>query len=166
MSHLLAAADPLRDATLPKEFLRLAHYLGTIVEAGSAGIDWDPPGVPTPTAVRCRKRPRRKPCTGVVVTTITDVPDELSWHCDHCLAEEGVIRNWRTSPWNPDWTGRARGVKAPLDPHVERELRPMPSGWKTSKMAFYSRRPQRFGERERRTSHGLTAPPPGASVGA
>jgi hypothetical protein len=100
MSHLLVAADPLRRAALPKEFLRLAHYLGAIVEAGSAGLDWDPPGVPTPTAVRCRKRPRRKPCAGVVVTTIIDLPDELSWHCDQCLAERGVIRNWRTSPWN------------------------------------------------------------------
>lgn len=97
VGDLAPAGDPLRRSEVPKKALRLADYLGATVCAASAGLAWDPPGVPAPTAARCRKRRGRKPCKGVVLTSASEVPDELYWQCDRCASERGVIRGWRGS---------------------------------------------------------------------
>ena len=48
------------------------------------------------TAVRCTKRPNRRPCDGFAMV-FRRVNGEIAWSCDVC-GDEGVITGWQGSP--------------------------------------------------------------------
>ena len=48
------------------------------------------------TAVRCTKRPNRRPCDGFVMV-FRHPNGEIAWGCDVC-GDEGVIVGWHGSP--------------------------------------------------------------------
>jgi hypothetical protein len=80
---------------LPREAVRLATYFASIVERTV--------GRPAPggsTGVRCRRRPGRVPCSGVVQSELRPNGGELRWWCPVC-EDNGVISNWAGTRWDP-----------------------------------------------------------------
>jgi hypothetical protein len=49
--------------------------------------------------VRCRRRPRRRPCRGWIRARRDPDTDEIVWTCPVCR-EQGAIRGWRGTPWD------------------------------------------------------------------
>ena len=75
-------------APMPAQARKLAEYFASIVLDATAQPD-------APPAVRCRRRPGRHPCTGVLITLIDfEDTDCIRWHCPVC-SDYGFIRGWR-----------------------------------------------------------------------
>lgn len=74
---------------------RIARYFGSIVSAASV-IDR---GVWRDSAIRCRRRPGRKPCPGHIRIYRTGHSTPIEWHCSSC-DDQGVISNWKESSWD------------------------------------------------------------------
>lgn len=74
---------------------RRSEYLSSIVSAATLA----PPGVEVDTSIRCRRRPDRKLCHGLIRLRLHENPAELVWWCPVCR-DKGVIRNWKGIPWN------------------------------------------------------------------
>lgn len=74
---------------------RLSEYLGEIVSAATLA----PPGSEVSTFIRCRRRPDRKVCDGLIRLRLQENPAELIWWCPVC-GDKGVIRNWKGVPWS------------------------------------------------------------------
>ncbi len=85
-------------ADMPSHARVLAKYCGRIVRAVTnrriATVD---------TGVKCRKRPRRKPCPGEIIAFI-DEQQAISWSCPVC-EDNGVISGWTETIW--DWSVNA-----------------------------------------------------------
>jgi len=74
---------------------KLAEYFTKIVVDATT----EPWEEPTNTSVRCRRRPRRKPCAGVIGTDIDPDSDAIVWWCPVC-GDKGTISNWQGSRWD------------------------------------------------------------------
>jgi hypothetical protein len=74
---------------------RMARYFGSIVSVASV-VDR---GVWRDSAIRCRRRPRRKPCPGYIRIYRTGHSTPIEWHCSSC-DDQGVISNWKESSWD------------------------------------------------------------------
>lgn len=82
-------------ADVPKPALRLGAYFGRIVRAATAS----PGDLPFVTAIRCRRRPKRRPCPGSIIV-VRDVTDAcIHWECTRCR-DCGVMRNWEGTRWD------------------------------------------------------------------
>jgi hypothetical protein len=89
LPHLLAADGTL--APLTGRGLRLATYWTEIVAQAS---NYD-----APTTLRCRRRPGRRPCGGLL-TIFFDVDTfDVLWFCPVCN-DEGRISGWQGSFWD------------------------------------------------------------------
>ena len=75
--------------------LRLADYLTKIVVAETASLKTQSETM----VVRCRRRPNRKPCTGVIQTDIDPETNQIIWWCPVC-EEQGSISHWQGSLWD------------------------------------------------------------------
>lgn len=71
---------------------RLADFLTHIV----ATVTHDPDGPLAP--IRCRRRPGRKPCPGIL-DAIFGADEEILWECPQCH-DHGVITDWQNSFWD------------------------------------------------------------------
>ena len=84
------------DGPLPPSVIRFTEYLGSII----AGASHSPSSEWQPLKLKCRRRPGRKPCTGLIrVRMGDDSPPEIQWDCPVCR-ERGIIHNWRDSEWD------------------------------------------------------------------
>lgn len=87
----------LEDGRLPQELpgpaLRLAEYLGRIVAAVTGAEPDDSLGV------RCRRRPRRRPCPGEIEGYIVPESNAIYWGCLVC-GDNGLISNWENTMWD------------------------------------------------------------------
>jgi hypothetical protein len=81
---------------LPAQAKRLAEYFGSIIEATLRNA----PLAGGPIGVRCRRRPRRRPCPGWIQAELHSKGNELYWQCPVC-GERGHIRNWKSTRWDP-----------------------------------------------------------------
>ncbi|MEB2311719.1 MAG: hypothetical protein OZ928_07695 [Polyangiaceae bacterium] len=79
---------------LPGPARRLADHFGAIVVAMSDL----PRETIARTQVRCRRRPRRRLCTGRIVAVI-DADTRIRWECPVC-DDHGVISGWEGTPWD------------------------------------------------------------------
>lgn len=79
-------------ADAPSPARNLAHHLGNIVRAASAGDV----GTAWVSALPCRRRPGRSRCPGRIVVVRFELPARIAWGCDSC-ADEGVISGWEGS---------------------------------------------------------------------
>jgi hypothetical protein len=70
----------------------MAEYLGEVISAGSAS----PPGHWKQSAVRCRKRPKRRKCLGRIQVRETS-DGSIEWVCPVCQ-DQGIVHNWKGSP--------------------------------------------------------------------
>jgi hypothetical protein len=73
---------------------RRTEFLGEIVSAST----FAPPGSEIDTSLRCRKRPERKQCHGLIRVQLQENPVELRWWCPVC-GDSGVINTWKGIPW-------------------------------------------------------------------
>jgi len=77
MTHFLDVLNP--DDEMPGSVRRFGEYLGRIVEAATAA----PPLVLLDTAIRCRRRPGRKPCPGHISVVCEDDLGEILQYTTH-----------------------------------------------------------------------------------
>lgn len=80
---------------VPGPALRLANRLGRIVSAATAGDV----GEPWTTAIRCERRPGRRPCNGFVEVVRPEPEAPIRWWCNAC-DDEGLITGWEHSPFD------------------------------------------------------------------
>ncbi len=90
LHHFLGLSE---DAPGPAR--RLAQHLYNIVRAATAGDAGDP----WVSALPCRRRPARKPCSGRMTLLRTEPAAPIRWGCSACR-DEGVISNWADSPYD------------------------------------------------------------------
>ena len=74
--------------------LRFAEYLTSIISMIS-----HPPPLPEEFKVKCRRRPHRKPCNGIIEGDEDPETGELVWWCPECL-DNGTISNWQGTIWD------------------------------------------------------------------
>jgi hypothetical protein len=80
-------------AELPPQARRLAEYFASIVVDATSNLDGEP-------AVRCRRRPGRKRCAGVLMAYPSpEEPEAIEWYCPVC-GDYGVIRGWERTLWD------------------------------------------------------------------
>lgn len=91
LRHYLAPSGAMADMPAPAR--RLAEYFASIVVDATTNLD-DPP------SVRCRRRPGRRSCAGIIfsVPSIED-HEAIVWHCPVC-GDRGVIRGWEGTLWD------------------------------------------------------------------
>jgi len=82
-------------ADAPGPAKRLANRLGRIVSAATAGDV----GEPWTTAIRCERRPSRRPCAGFLEVLRAEPDAAIRWRCNVC-DDEGVITEWERSPFD------------------------------------------------------------------
>jgi hypothetical protein len=93
MMHFLDIMEP--DADIPDRTRRLAEYFGKIVEAATSR----PALYLVDTEVRCRRRPKRKPCPGHIRLVCNEDEGEIVWECTSC-DDHGIIRGFEGTPWD------------------------------------------------------------------
>jgi len=52
-----------------------------------------------PTGVRCRRRPKRRPCPGEVFAFINEEIGAIQWNCFKC-GDNGFIYDWENTKWD------------------------------------------------------------------
>ena len=82
-------------AAMPPPAQRLAEYMGKIV-ADATGFLTEQY---CEQGVKCRCRPGRKPCTGIIETDFEPETDRIVWWCPEC-GENGFINNWKSTLWD------------------------------------------------------------------
>ena len=71
-----------------------SEYTGEIISAASSS----PPGRWRQSAVRCRKRPKRRKCSGRIRVRETG-DGTIEWVCPVC-GDNGIIYNWQGCPYD------------------------------------------------------------------
>jgi hypothetical protein len=68
---------------------------------GAIGIAISPEPIETlaSTDVRCRRRPRRRRCSGAIQGFIAPDDRRIHWICAEC-GDGGAIAGWEGSPWD------------------------------------------------------------------
>jgi hypothetical protein len=93
MTHFLEAGRLA--PTLPGPARKLVEHLGAIV----AAVTSDDALAPTHSRVACRRRPKRRPCTGEIQAWLDLSEDAICWRCPVC-GDNGVIRGWEGTLWD------------------------------------------------------------------
>lgn len=79
----------------PGPALRMADRLGRIVSEATAGDV----GKPWTSAIRCERRPERRPCPGSIEVVRPEPDASIRWWCTACH-DDGVISGWERSPYD------------------------------------------------------------------
>lgn len=94
ITHYGDPLDPALD--IPEPARRLREFFGTIVGATTA---WPFPDQSRTTGLRCRRRPNRKPCSGLLRVILVEGEGHIAWACSNC-DDNGLISGWRDSHWD------------------------------------------------------------------
>jgi hypothetical protein len=86
------AGDIISGPTKVKTF---AEYFSAIVFM----VSYPDTDYPAEYSVKCRRRPKRKPCLGEVFGFINPEADDIMWMCPKCH-DRGIISNWRGTMWD------------------------------------------------------------------
>jgi hypothetical protein len=85
----------------PARTLKFWGYFGSIVEATVGKSPFR-----LSTGIRCRRRPGKIPCRGVIESELNPGGNELHWWCSVC-GDSGRISNWAGTRWDTAKTDRA-----------------------------------------------------------
>jgi hypothetical protein len=97
MTHYLMADGMLAEGP----WAGIARHFGAIASAASL----QKTGIWVDTALRCRRRPGRRPCPGHIRLFRTDIPSRIEWHCTSC-DDDGWISNWEGTIWDLSPSGK------------------------------------------------------------
>lgn len=95
LRHYLDEKGRLRP-DIPEQALSIALFAGSIVAWETSGPYESAPKV---TNVHCRRRPRRKRCTGEIVAAVDGSRSAIDWLCPIC-GYHGSIQGWEGSAWD------------------------------------------------------------------
>jgi len=56
-------------------------------------------GVPTDSVPKCWRRPKRKPCKGILDIHLDQTIHQIHWFCRIC-GDEGVVTGWKNLIWD------------------------------------------------------------------
>ena len=93
LTHFLTKEGEIAPKSGPAR--KLAEYLTKIV-VDATTYPWEEPKCPP---VKCRRRPGRKSCAGVIGTDIDPDTDAIMWWCPVC-GDNGTITSWQESLWD------------------------------------------------------------------
>ena len=93
LTHFLDEDGNLAD--IPGPAFRLAEYFTAMVAMASH----PDPDIPSSFRVRCRRRPGRKPCAGLIEWDLDFETEDILWWCPVC-GDNGSITNWKGSLWD------------------------------------------------------------------
>lgn len=93
LTHFLSPDGSIEPKDGPAR--QLADFLTKIIVAETA-LEQPPSET---NVIRCRRRPNRKPCTGVIQTDIDLQTNQIVWWCPVC-EEQGFISHWQGSLWD------------------------------------------------------------------
>ncbi len=89
--HYLDQSGALADMPTPAR--RLAEYFVSIVVDATANLDDEP-------SVHCRRRPGRRPCTGIIMShPSADELERIHWRCPVCH-DNGFINGRQDTLWD------------------------------------------------------------------
>jgi hypothetical protein len=74
---------------------RIAEYFAAIVQEITSDV-W---GKRQFSKVRCRRRPKRKPCKGEIVSFLDPDDGSILWRCPVC-GDNGSIYGWEGTFWD------------------------------------------------------------------
>jgi len=80
---------------LPRPALNLGRHLTKIIDSATMNKLYKKPGK---TNVKCRRKPKRKPCAGLIEANIQD-DGIIRWSCPICH-DNGYINGWQNTKWN------------------------------------------------------------------
>ena len=83
------------DALHAPEARRIAEYFGSIAMAATSWYA----DIPMPSAIRCRRRPKRRPCPGHINLVRNGKSGVIEWNCSSC-DDYGVIDGWQSTMWD------------------------------------------------------------------
>lgn len=94
---------------------QIAEHTCAIVEA----VTSRPADADRVTAVRCRRRPGRKPCTGAIIAGYAEGDaTTIVWGCPVC-GDEGRINGWQETHWdNRKVCSAGTNVPVAYEPHA------------------------------------------------
>lgn len=93
ITHFLDEEGEL--VTEPPQAKAIADYFTAIVMMSS----FPDPEYPPEYKVKCRRRPKRKPCQAEIIGFIDPESDDVMWMCPKCH-DRGLISNWRGTMWD------------------------------------------------------------------
>jgi len=64
-------------------------------------------GMPTNEIPKCWRRPKRKPCKGILDIYLEKATNQIHWYCNIC-GDEGVVTGWEGLIW--DMSDRPGGM--------------------------------------------------------
>jgi len=92
MTHFL---DPEGNAPEQLRSRRLIHHLGAII----AAVTTEPAETSRELDIKCRRKPGRKPCPGIIQAGFEPSRSNITWHCPIC-GDRGLIQHWQRTPWD------------------------------------------------------------------
>lgn len=93
LRHFLDDSDEFWNSKGPAR--KLAEYLCSIVKAATSKVL----EISFPTGIRCRRRPKRKPCQGEVYAFLDNKKNVIEWYCPLCK-DNGYISDWENTKWD------------------------------------------------------------------
>ena len=93
LRHFLEEKGDLGD--IPGPARKLAEYLCSIVKAATSYAF----EISLPTGIRCRRRPKRKPCQGEIFAILDKKNNSIEWFCSRC-DDNGIITAWENTKWD------------------------------------------------------------------
>ena len=101
LRHFLGPSGAIADMPAPAR--RVAEYFASIVVGATSNLAGEP-------AVRCRRRPGRRRCSGVLMAYPSpEEPEAIEWYCPVC-GDYGVIRGWVGTLWDGDADDESRAL--------------------------------------------------------
>lgn len=98
LTHLLDSEGRIPD---DPHVRRLAKYFGSIVAAVTAL----PGGSTRELSIKCRRRPKMKPCPGRICAGFQLGSSTIAWQCPEC-GDRGMLSNWQNTIWDKRGKGR------------------------------------------------------------
>jgi len=81
--------------SIPNEAKNIAEYFSKILSNAILNCN----AYSDNTGVRCRRKPQRKRCTGLIKAKINSDNNEVDWWCPVC-GDNGNISDWEGTRWD------------------------------------------------------------------
>ena len=93
LRHFLGDSGEFWDIKGPAR--KFAKFLCSIVKAATSEVL----EISFPTGIRCRRRPRHKPCKGEVYAFLDNKKNVIEWYCPVCK-DNGYKSDWEHTNWD------------------------------------------------------------------